>query len=541
MTPAFEGSPRAKICLVGEAPSAEEMRQGRPFVGPAGRVLSDCLTATGLDRGEVYITNVFDEPVRKNKETGTISGAEGPLWTQTRGLTEEGLAAASRCIQRLQASSANIVVALGTTALSLIDPSLREGRSTWSGQISHWRGSVWEAGGRKVMATYHPANVVWGATENRHVISNDLRRAREQSAFPEIRRKHREMITQPKMHEILYHLALCEQAGRFWFDIELFNGQLSALSFTCDSGWALSIPFMGGPGEHIWDKAHELRIIQRVATVLENPAIAKGNQNILFDIWALAWIYGIKTRGQLDDPMVLHSIVFPDFPKTLAFQASWLTDLPYWKDDGGKQLWRAPWENLSKFWRYSCLDSIAALECFEHLAADYLGPSSPYGRTYRETMELVDPLTFMMLRGVRIDQEGLWAARIKVGEEMKAALARCAEAGLANPNSPKQCNEFFGVEGADKFALGKIARAGGEKAAVAADVLAARRASKLLSNYLDMPLINGRMYCSYGIRGTNTGRLSSSKSVLGVGGNMQNLTAEFLTHVVPDGPTHKEG
>src|SRR3990172_6789608 len=52
------GRETARIMLVGEAPGAEEEKEGRPFVGAAGRVLDNCLSAAGLTRDDVYITNV---------------------------------------------------------------------------------------------------------------------------------------------------------------------------------------------------------------------------------------------------------------------------------------------------------------------------------------------------------------------------------------------------------------------------------------------------------------------------------------------------
>ncbi len=53
-----DGNPRADIMLVGEAPGAEEDREGVPFVGRAGQLLDKMLLAIGLDRGKVYIANV---------------------------------------------------------------------------------------------------------------------------------------------------------------------------------------------------------------------------------------------------------------------------------------------------------------------------------------------------------------------------------------------------------------------------------------------------------------------------------------------------
>src|SRR5215210_4199758 len=52
-----EGPPTARLVLVGEQPGDKEDRAGRPFVGPAGRVLDDALAATGIDRTVVYTTN----------------------------------------------------------------------------------------------------------------------------------------------------------------------------------------------------------------------------------------------------------------------------------------------------------------------------------------------------------------------------------------------------------------------------------------------------------------------------------------------------
>ena len=53
-----DGSPDARLMLIGEAPGAEEDRQGKPFVGPSGQLLDRMLAAVGLDRTSVWITNI---------------------------------------------------------------------------------------------------------------------------------------------------------------------------------------------------------------------------------------------------------------------------------------------------------------------------------------------------------------------------------------------------------------------------------------------------------------------------------------------------
>jgi DNA polymerase len=53
-----EGSETAEVMLVGEQPGDQEDKQGRPFVGPAGRILDEALEGAGIDRSKVYVTNV---------------------------------------------------------------------------------------------------------------------------------------------------------------------------------------------------------------------------------------------------------------------------------------------------------------------------------------------------------------------------------------------------------------------------------------------------------------------------------------------------
>jgi len=55
----YDGNPEARIMLIGEAPGAQEDRQGKPFVGPAGQLLDKMLAAIELDRTKVLITNLL--------------------------------------------------------------------------------------------------------------------------------------------------------------------------------------------------------------------------------------------------------------------------------------------------------------------------------------------------------------------------------------------------------------------------------------------------------------------------------------------------
>ncbi|MGC9358687.1 MAG: uracil-DNA glycosylase family protein, partial [Anaerolineae bacterium] len=69
-----EGSVEAKIMFIGEAPGRQEAETGRPFVGNAGKLLDELLASIGLERGEVYITNVVKDrpPNNRNPRVGEI-------------------------------------------------------------------------------------------------------------------------------------------------------------------------------------------------------------------------------------------------------------------------------------------------------------------------------------------------------------------------------------------------------------------------------------------------------------------------------------
>ena len=80
-----EGAASARIVFVGEQPGNDEDLQGRPFVGPAGRILNRAIEEAGLDRSEVYVTNVvkhfrFEERgkrrIHKKPTTSEVTACE---------------------------------------------------------------------------------------------------------------------------------------------------------------------------------------------------------------------------------------------------------------------------------------------------------------------------------------------------------------------------------------------------------------------------------------------------------------------------------
>jgi DNA polymerase len=73
------GNKKAQWLVIGEAPGAEEDRQGEPFVGPAGKLLNEMLFAVGLKRGEVYIANIVKcRPPQNREPAGEEAGHCAP-------------------------------------------------------------------------------------------------------------------------------------------------------------------------------------------------------------------------------------------------------------------------------------------------------------------------------------------------------------------------------------------------------------------------------------------------------------------------------
>ena len=74
-----EGSHYAKIMFVGEAPGRNEAKTGRPFCGAAGKILDELLASVGIDRKDVYITNIVKDRPPFNRDSATRRNRN--LWT----------------------------------------------------------------------------------------------------------------------------------------------------------------------------------------------------------------------------------------------------------------------------------------------------------------------------------------------------------------------------------------------------------------------------------------------------------------------------
>lgn len=345
-----EGPRGAKVCLVGEAPGDQEVKEGRPFVGGAGRVLDGMLQEAGLRREECYITNILTEQPCPSAATSTGRNAFESMYEDKAKkkplprLWDE----ANRLWAELQDVRPNIVVALGNEPLRWL---------TGKYGIKDWRGSVIESReecpGLKVMGTFHPAAVLrqWAW---RAVSVFDYGKALKESAYPEIRRLQRVHHTIHRVEELeAYAQRLITDGRPVAFDIETEARQISVLSLASAPDWAVTIPIWWGPSGSLWSTDQELAIWRIVGEIFQRVPVV--GQNVHYDLTYLG-LYDVTAANLYMDTMIAFGILYPELPKALDFMATLYTDIPYWKASRTTK-------DMEEFWRYNALDAMATIQC----------------------------------------------------------------------------------------------------------------------------------------------------------------------------------
>lgn len=311
------GPKNAKIAIVGEAPGSHEDNHLKPFVGPAGSVLEQCLHVAGLIRSEVYLTNV----VKVRPKNNIID----PYFIGTKGIfTDAGKEWVDQLHRELSDLNPNIVVACGATAMAAL---------TRYHKVMKYRGYIFESRGldriTKVLPTIHPAAALRGMYLYRHIIAADLRKAREHSTTPKLERPERQLVYNfSSVEEVLEWLDYYEHQPLVCFDIEVMNFEVSCVGISSSPEIAISVPL-----DERWTPEEELDIWYGLQRVLGNSSSVKVVQNGMFDINFLLTRCGIEVRGPIADTMCGHSVMYPELSKSLAFLGSaYCGAQEYWKD-----------------------------------------------------------------------------------------------------------------------------------------------------------------------------------------------------------------
>jgi uracil-DNA glycosylase family 4 len=142
-----DGNPDAEIVFIGEAPGAKEDELGKPFVGAAGKFLDEMLAGIGLQRREVYITNIvkYRPPGNRDPEPAEIDAFMPYL------------------LKQIELIRPKLIVFLGRHAMSVFLPELR---------ISQVHGQPKRKNGRVYLPLFHPAAALYNGAMRQTLIED---------------------------------------------------------------------------------------------------------------------------------------------------------------------------------------------------------------------------------------------------------------------------------------------------------------------------------------------------------------------------------
>lgn len=541
----------AKILIIGEAPGREEEACGMPFVGQSGKLLKNMCSTVGIDFNRCYITNIrSDRP--PNNNFGYFyedSKRNNPKETLRKSWFDLG--------DKIKRIKPEVVICLGDEPLRAVT-NLRG--------ITSWRGTRLEAYDTKVIATFHPSNIL-RVYSNRVIAEMDLTKALRESKG--LIYKNPNIITSPSVSCVLGWINAAKSRSRkqrVSFDIETIGKHVRCIGFARRSDilhdlQAICIPFMqminssntafsaignnkikiNGYGEvNYWSKSDEELVLEAIALLLEDENIEKVGQNsIHFDAPLIKNEFGIDINNHKMDTMHAWHLLYPSLPKSLDFISSVLTDHPNYWTHHEVQVDQSEWH-------YNAMDCIATLEASELIDKE-LSEENLADLYYSH----VHPLTFDLLkaqeRGVTWDKDAADKMKIRLSKDLietqeKLNLLLATD---VNPNSPKQIKQIlyeklrFPVvyhhktkkSTVDENALLKLEEKYPNEPALAL-IIKYRKISKLISTFIDVTLdADGRMRCSYNPSGTITGRIASSKTIWGTGMNLQNVPKGYTRGV----------
>lgn len=524
------GPLEARIMIVGEAPGETEEQRGRPFVGASGYLLDQMCHEAGILRSDCYVTNVVKYRPKGNDISHFLSEKECGSWKRhsVSGLwlspeAQEGVAELESEIARLQP---NVIVALGNIPLTIL---------TAKRGIGNYRGSVMAASGSsKVVPTYHPAAILrnypwrWDAVQ-------DLRRAKSESLYPEVRKPEWRFHLSPTLNEVLAFLSRLGES--VVCDIETRRRQITCVGVGDSKNEAMCIPIFGEGGSYWRTVEEEFLVVRALLNALTKRKVI--NQNFIYDAFYIAALWGRKIIPVFDT-MIAQGVLFPGFPKALDYLASLHCQYyEYWKHDSKEWSGRTNYHDL---WYYNCQDIVYTWEVAESLR--HCLTSTALQSQFDFEMSLFAPCLNLMLRGVNSNAE----QRHRLSAEMLNAMnARTSKLAFyfgrpVNPRSPTQLKQLFytdlGIEPIRKRATRKNPTPSVttddealEKLKVREPLLATpinliqdlRTMTIFRSNFLECESPDNRFYTGVNIVGAKTFRFSNSANPMYYGTNLQNV------------------
>lgn len=499
------GPPNAKIAIFGEAPGEEEEKYGKPFIGKAGRLLTNVLSEMGLPRSTIYIDNVI--PIR-------------PPDNQLSRLPELGYSKESfypGARKRLKEINPDVAILLGNEPLMCF---------LQLDNITKRRGSVYEWEGIKIVPSLHPSGILRSnKRSDLYLLEFDLRKAKGLVGSGKVW-KDRAYIIDPTYDTVMEHLTRLKEAQFLSVDIETVRyNTIDCIGFSDSDDLIISVPFLTRKGPR-WMPEEEKLIWEAVMEVMAAPSL-KIIQNAMYELFFF-YFYGIPVTNLWMDTMLAFHCIYPELKKALWSIQSLYTNEPYHKDEGREA------DTDEDRWVYNCKDVGVTFECAMGLLED-LRASKLDHFFFHHIMREVKPYMAMSTRGIRIDVQKWEELRRLTKEELIVCQHELDEKVGAplNVKSFKQMKEYFYIEKGltpitkkKKITLSEDALwqlyAKYPNEGALTDVIHVRNRRTFIELFLNKEWDqDGRLRSGYNVAGTVTGRSSSSECPFGTGLNIQ--------------------
>lgn len=512
-----EGPAGAKVMIIGEAPGEREDQSGRPFVGPAGRMLNGFLRRAGLDRDEVFITNVIKyRPPGNNIKT---KEAQAEIANNVNSLLRE-----------IRLVKPQVIVPVGNTALQALGIRFK---------IGDCRGFIIRTAFGKVIPTWHPAFIF---RQQQEMVTcqmdwHKIARHCKTTTMPVFRENFELNPTIEDVERLATLIANKADSGqqvRIGLDLETeyiegspLNTPIKLVGISTGEGRATVIPFVCQDGSDYWKSEDEtLRAIMAIGNILENPNIEIIAHNALFDILVLM-NHGFSVRAKVFCTQIGQSLIYFPSKHSLNYVASVYTDFPPWKLTAG--------HTDKQFRYYNARDSVVLHHVYKGEQENIYDNGLQH--VTKIVMETIVPTCQMMLNGLAIDQNAYNEITLRLEDklgQLASDLRSYAGDPTFNPDAPDQVGKLL----FDKYKLRSGVKTKGGKKSTSQDVL-----NRLSLRYPDNVVVttmqdyrhfgqqyktfvknlyihtDGRVHSQFRLDRAASGRYSSSEP------NLQNLPA----------------
>jgi DNA polymerase I-like protein with 3'-5' exonuclease and polymerase domains/uracil-DNA glycosylase len=549
----------AKVAVVTGCPTVEDEASGLLFRDKMTSTMIQKMVGYGVPKySRLAVSHIRYHEYRQ----------KGTVWNYIPLSPEESLCYRELLKRELEKGDYNIIVALGETAWRALTPFQ---------DINRYRGSV-------VPSNLVDCKVLGMVEPNRSMRDPkllplqdwDLQKLMYHKGTKDLLRKKLDIIITQDLDllakEFLDPEYLADPNSMLAFDIETTSThEMSCIGFAKDANTAYVIPLY-----HVLSNKLP-QTIKLIDAIMRSP-VKKIAQNGNFDCMFMGYYYGIKVENFYWDTMLCQHSMFPNLSKGLDVLASIYTNEPYWKDEG--KSWKNQWKfneaDWQQFYEYNGKDAANTFEIAE--SQPPLLAARGTEEIFRREMRLCYPLIHAEVKGMKVDpgvkkklqddndiciaKAELFLHNLVDGDEgyttsqqfldmlyarrAKKALEKVYKDprnGYLNINSPKQVKAYLydkcklpkrvkkGKVVTDEDALLSLQKYGFELVSV---ILYLRKIKKRDTFYSIKIDSDGRVRTTFKPGGTETGRLSSSKSITGTGFNLQTIPKEMRIFFIAD-------